>query len=146
MIKDRDPLGRIAADPASPFAEFKQPHRERDGRSDPYLSRRSSEPSICVRLPRRVLQALKLLAEQRRVSLSTVVRQALVPILQPVLRDGEPRLHDPPLDAASLALRNVRLPQRHPNPLGGGIPAYDHVGRQAQRVARKSRPGTLIDR
>jgi hypothetical protein len=150
-LNNRDSLGRIIPDPNSPhpFAEWKAPGRNRDGRSErPIHPRRDGEPTISFRVPERVHRAIRLVAQQRGITVTAVMQEALAPVLQPVLQEPE-RLHDAAFSMPRFRGQPARLPRledRLPSGVQNPVPPFDHVGRQQQRSKQRAKfAGTLTD-
>jgi len=144
---DRDPLGRIMPDPKSPhpFAKWKAP-RNRDGRSDrPVKPRRDGEPTISFRVPERVYRAIRLTAARRGSTVTALVQEALVPVLQ-----APEWLHEnvPPAPRSFGPNRKVpRLEDKIKSPVTNPVPAFDRMGRWQQRQEEKTGfKGNLVDR
>lgn len=160
-ISHRDSLtGRIAPAPdapENPFQAYIPPTPMRDGRSD---HRRAERPQIVVRLPQIVYDKLHALAENRRVTVTHIVLEALFPVLEPALRpalQGESALTDSAATTRGvvgtdghvyfgLSQRRERLADRIKSPVIDPIPAHDAMGRSARAKEERKFVGLLVDR
>ena len=150
-MRPRDDKGRITrspTDPPHPFAEYLDldvPRPERDGRSE---RKRYSEPMVTCRVPQIVLDKLKMIAERRKITLSHLVLEALLPVCEPVLQSPE-GLHERAGPLGPHFGPNRKLAQSPPpsSPdVHSDYPEYAHVERWREKQERKVNPGFLVEK
>ena len=138
--------GRFPRDPQHPFSDMLPPPKVRDGRSG-----RSQQDvtQLSLRVPKQVMHALRIQAQQEQVTVTLIVLRALENVIQPVihdqtgLRDGVGK--EPVYLGANQ--RVSRLEDEIPSAVHQPVPEWDHMGRWKQREAKKrgERIG-LVDR
>lgn len=90
----RDEMGRITKRLPSPLADWEEPKRETGEAMHRWRGR---DQIVCIRVPIRAYAELKNLAEQRGVTLTYILHEAIENKLQPVLQASLPALTDAPI-------------------------------------------------
>lgn len=139
MIQHRDEKGRIAR-PSGPAHAVPRARDERSGRPT------ETPGFFSFRMPVLWRQALEFVAQQRDITLTQVVLDALAPVIQPVLHgENVPSEHAPAAIAMALPSKMPRLADQIPSDLANPVPSYDHVGRQQRRVGLTPKRRGLVD-
>ena len=138
--------GRFPRDSQNPFADMLPEPRERDGRSG---RSQQDATNLCLRVPKQVMYALRIKAQQEQVSVTIIVLRALKEALQPELH-GQTGLRDGVSQERVYLGQNQRrdrLEDKNPVTVSQPVPEWDHMGRWKQREAKKRgvRVG-LVDR
>lgn len=148
MMIRRDAKGRVAGDPTNPFADQLPPERLRDGRSG--RPQRAAPTQICLKVPLKVMLALRIEAQKRGVSVTNIVLNGLKKELSPELFD-KTGLHDTAVRGETSLGQNARLPrldEQIPSPLNSSPPKFAKVENFERRQAEKKAgfKGRLVDR
>jgi hypothetical protein len=139
VIQHRDEKGRITR-PSGPAHAVPRARDERSGRP-------TENPGyFSFRMPVLWRQALEFVAQQRDITLTQVVLDALLPVVQPVLHgENASSAHAPAQVAIPLPSKMPRLVDQLPSDITNAVPEYDHVGRQQQRAEPAPKRRGLVD-